>query len=145
MALSAPKTNDSLSQAGWSELQSTRSVAEAHQVPRDCEGRGLSHVKHFLLSEAVPPFYLSQSFSALCPIIFQCTYCVPEITLDTGEANVNVITPFCVTFKIRKPYIGPNTSSYNTIFIMYMILFLESCQAIPLNSKDLRVVKLYTV
>lgn len=61
MALSVPKTNDSLSQASWSELQSTRSVAEAHQVPRDCEGRGLSHVKHFLLSEAVPPFYLSQS------------------------------------------------------------------------------------
>lgn len=145
MALSAPKTNDSLSQAGWSELQSTRSVSEAHQVPREYEGRGLSHVKHFLLSETVPPFYLSQSFSALCHIIFQCTYCVPEITLDTGEANVNEITPFCVTFKICKPYIGPNTSSYNTIFIMYMVLLLESCQALPLNSKDLRVVKLHTV
>lgn len=145
MALSAPKNNDSLSQAGCSELQSTRSVAEAHQVPRDYEGLGLSHVKHFLLSEAVPPFYLSQSFSALCHIIFQCTYCVPEITLDTGEAIVNEITPFCVSFKICKPYIGPNTSSYNTIFIMYTILLLKPCQASSLNSKDLRIVKLYTV
>lgn len=122
MALSAPRTHNSPSQASWLEQQSTRSVAEAHQAPRDYDGHGLSHVKHFLLSEAVLPFYLSQSFSVLCHIIFQCTYCVPEITLDTGEANVNETTPFWVTFKFCKPYIGPNTSSYNTIFIMYMIL-----------------------
>lgn len=115
MALSAPRTHDSLSPAGWSEQQSTRSVTEDHQVRRDYDECGLSQVKHFLLSEAVLPFYLSQPFSALCYIIFQCT-------LDTGEANINETTSFCVTFKICKQYIGPNTSSYNTIFIMYMIL-----------------------
>lgn len=107
MALSTPRTHDSLSQASWSEQQSTRSVAEAHQVPRDYDGRGLSHVKNFLLSEAVLPFFLPQSFSVLYHIFFQCTYCVPEITLDTGEANINETPPFCVTFKICKPYIGP--------------------------------------
>lgn len=57
MALSPPRTHDCLSQAGWSEQQSTRSVAEAHQVARDYDGRGLSHVKHFLLSEVVLPFF----------------------------------------------------------------------------------------
>lgn len=67
MALSTPRTHDSLSQASCSEQQSTRSVAEAHQVRRDYDGCRLSHVKHFLLSEAVLPFFFFASI-VFCPL-----------------------------------------------------------------------------